>query len=1010
MDKFKLSGELNGQFVTPSPLKNGDLYHGTFEINADLFGFISVGVEWKINDRSTDWKCFGKFSKLVAGMRVSLFQVNVHLAGSSDWLYEGKHGSILNSSKKFERISIEPSFDFIKDIAQKAKETIKEIGEQCQAMWNAIKNNVKETREEIKKVTDKLCFNPPCLISNLLSTIGSIFSSAGAIFNSIFGRKKKVITFHGYNEFKCTIYKVTIKKCTWRFCSTVGVEYNHDKKCMDQVRVQLLEAKHKEELANWKENVVVININSNKGIQYVINQTAHNLTWFDENDIYIDDIVYDFKVNREDIESKIYYSDRNNFDPNNTTFFDEFDKDITNIFEPFDDTDTEIDLSQVYKNDQELNYTAKVTINTSRLSNLFPGKDNLTVNVSLVANFDFNSEDLLLKTTELLVKQLSDKNSDLINAIFGDNVVISTDLIDAYGMNPPFISLNDPKNPKIYCDDPEIEMFYGDDDNKVIEGLRKHLTPIFVEQIYTKCKSNIENHDIADCFEHETICGATNCRFTRYIFDGCGQKSNEIFEDMVILPRKPYFVKFPDNMPLSCDETKNVTDNISRFVVPEINSGCRNVETDLYYDDTLINENICTEYVYRKWRVEMIGCEKTLFTTRNQKLFVEDKKAPIFIDFPSDKLIDFFDPYGTEHTGVPKVFDSCGHGPSKLNYEDKVHIVNISERIVYRTWLAEDFCGNKRQKTQKITIKNSFKNDLNSNYRNFLLFSFNKTEIFNSLISGSIGSKQTISLINSTIGNDLDFETKCNKEQKWSVLSGSKISMEETIVHGSIKTLSDFDFNLAHSQALELSKYLNNSVKSINIGFEEINCVEKDKNLSEEFPLENYKNSSCSGKKYKQFSINTIDETNLDLDSIKSIKLNGDELVYNVFYFNSPNLIESKEIEISVPETSVVVINFNNLKTTNLNLHKIKFNMNTSIKPSKVIYNFLSEGDILFDDSLGWDSVDGTILAPNSNFIKISKNNSSLSSKRFINGQIFAQNIYIDGVSQPCILFEALIN
>ena len=115
--------------------------------------------------------------------------------------------------------------------------------------------------------------------------------------------------------------------------------------------------------------------------------------------------------------------------------------------------------------------------------------------------------------------------------------------------------------------------------------------------------------------------------------------------------------------------------------------------------------------------------------------------APVFIDFPSDKTIDFFDSYRTEHTGVPRVYDTCGHGPSHLTYSDKVEILNTGERLIRRTWLTQVTCGNKQEKEQKITVKNSFKNDLNSNLKYFLMFSFNQTQISNSTIYGPIGSK-----------------------------------------------------------------------------------------------------------------------------------------------------------------------------------------------------------------------------------------------------------------------------
>ncbi len=43
-----------------------------------------------------------------------------------------------------------------------------------------------------------------------------------------------------------------------------------DKACNQQVQLTLLDAKNKEELADWKEEVLTVNMAGNQGYQHVI--------------------------------------------------------------------------------------------------------------------------------------------------------------------------------------------------------------------------------------------------------------------------------------------------------------------------------------------------------------------------------------------------------------------------------------------------------------------------------------------------------------------------------------------------------------------------------------------------------------------------------------------------------------------------------------------------------------------------------------------------------------------
>ena len=156
-----------------------------------------------------------------------------------------------------------------------------------------------------------------------------------------------------------------------------------------------------------------------------------------------------------------------------------------------------------------------------------------------------------------------------------------------------------------------------------------------------------------------------------------------------ILPRKPFFVEFPDNIPVKCDENINVTSTINRFKQPKVNPGCRGMEYNLYYDD-IQDEKVCEQKVYRKWHVERLDCEVELFSLRVQQLYVEDRVAPYFSYFPSDSNVEFFDAYGTKDLDYPRAYDSCGHGPSLITFNDTEKSL---DEIIGNSTLTANICS-----------------------------------------------------------------------------------------------------------------------------------------------------------------------------------------------------------------------------------------------------------------------------------------------------------------------------
>lgn len=363
------------------------------------------------------------------------------------------------------------------------------------------------------------------------------------------------------------------------------------------------------------------------------------------------------------------------YNPADTSFIDLFDKEFAQTFKPIESVfDFGLNDDDVYVSTQDLHICTDLNGGAKRLLATTKGKENFHTNFTTEVEFDFRSSNSLNKSIENMLDDLVDLKSPLMLTIQGDNWGNTDDLQDAVGMSPPIISLFKPINPTIFCDDPEIDPYYNDDEqaDKMMDVLKKYLTPIKIEQSYRSCRGFFDYIDLPECEEDEEICGATLCKFTRFIYDDCGQKSNELIEKIRILPRKPTFRNFPENFATECNENMNVTENESRFVIPfPINTGCRGVYASIRYEDELVRGTKCTHTVYRTWIAERDGCENTLFSVRSQRIFIEDKQPPRFSEFPSDKVLGFFQSFGPEHTGTPKIFDGCGHGPSKLTYSDK---------------------------------------------------------------------------------------------------------------------------------------------------------------------------------------------------------------------------------------------------------------------------------------------------------------------------------------------------
>ena len=515
----------------------------------------------------------------------------------------------------------------------------------------------------------------------------------------------------------------------------------------------------------------------NLGFQYVLDEIAKKRAESDNNiftekDFEFSDIIYQIS-NTSSLYSKSSPSTK--FNPHNQSFITNFETIIANIFKPLDLVDEDFDTSQIYENTKNLNLKSLIHIKMLRLSNLFKGKEELNANLTLPIQLDFSSLSKLEDNAhDYLIDFLAGNKQIFYKSILGNNVGITEDLKDAFGMTPPIISIKVKTNAtSIYCDNPLIDDVYDQDESKIVDRLKLHfLTRITIDDIYKKCDQNIEYVNDYECVPYENVCHAVVCHFKRYIYDGCKQKSNVVDESVIILPRSPYFIEFPDNIGVSCDESANAT----RYIMPKVNPGCRGSLYALFYNDKLDNRK-CEQKIYRKWRAEIFECENELFDTRVQQLYVQDKLPPIFTSFPADKRVEFFEAYGTENNlEYPRAYDKCGHEPSIITYNDTLFKLATGKRTINRVWSVSDACGNKYEQIQKIHVENMIENCAKWDFRKYLTYSFTSLNLTEAVVRGEIGSRDEITLLNTQVF-DQDFKNYQCTNLEFKVISANPISL-----------------------------------------------------------------------------------------------------------------------------------------------------------------------------------------------------------------------------------------
>ena len=447
--------------------------------------------------------------------------------------------------------------------------------------------------------------------------------------------------------------------------------------------------------------------------------------------------------------------------------------------------------------------------------------------------------------------------------------------------------------------------------------------------------------------------------------------------------------------------------------MPDINPGCRNILFDVKYTDQVQDSEACHETLYRKWRVEMVGCESTVYNVRTQKIFIEDKQAPQFTSFPSDRQVQFFDLYGSQELGTPNVYDACGHGPSRVEYSDRIADSTHGLSKVERTWSAEDTCGNRASRVQNILI---FNNDTEKNteydYRNFNLYSFNQIRgMKQSEIEGRVASKEKFTLVDSTVGevatlasNVSSYKTQCfNKKTKYMAMSENEIGLENSIVNGPVFSSGknkSLHFEKYTLDALSLSNFLNSSIRSLIKGPSKLVCVENLVDSRKVYAIRNYLGSTCTSIEFQLSHVNAIDASKFDSTSEYNLNLVGTQVVYNTFYLKDYALLKS--LSMHIPRDSYAIINMELKENVVFDSPSSLFITNVD-RPDNVLFNFLNKTkSIVFKSDLNERSsmLYGSILAPN---VDVSVNYGNQTLLHY--GQLFARNLDLNNYVQFCNQF-----
>ena len=178
--------------------------------------------------------------------------------------------------------------------------------------------------------------------------------------------------------------------------------------------------------------------------------------------------------------------------------------------------------------------------------------------------------------------------------------------------------------------------------------------------------------------------------------DDCGNSSTATQHVVVRDTKAPVFTSVPGDLQLSCGQPVPPPANVSAT------DNC-DTQVNVQFSEQVNTTGNCdvTPALVRKW-VATDNCGNT--AVHEQKIYIQDNAAPLFIGVPSDATVEC-DQVPAPWT--PVVQDACDQD-IQVNYTQQVIQGNCpGNYTLVRTWLATDDCGNQSTAKQNITVRDT---------------------------------------------------------------------------------------------------------------------------------------------------------------------------------------------------------------------------------------------------------------------------------------------------------------
>mmetsp|Transcript_6388 Transcript_6388/g.12042 ORF Transcript_6388/g.12042 Transcript_6388/m.12042 type:complete len:1804 (-) Transcript_6388:97-5508(-) len=523
--------------------------------------------------------------------------------------------------------------------------------------------------------------------------------------------------------------------------------------------------------------------------------------------------------------------------------------------------------------------------------------------------------------------------------------------------------------------------------------------------------------------------GCTNDVFS-YEFeftDCCGNEAEPLLFNVEVEKVPPTIISQPGEL----DTVQDCLNNIHPDVIgsPEFLPGCPGSEPDIsFIDVSTFDSNTCQTTIVRTYSIN----ECSLSEDYIQTITLENKHPPIWDFFPADVRMPVFAAYGTEETGFPTAFSSCGAGPVTIDYNDLVENGDcLSEMIIKRTFRATDICGNESLKTQIIVIGNKpldlplgLKKSLYHVYAGEYLLVNEKLEQETDCVLTS-----TKCGMGTLFTNDLDV-CKCDGLDEFFEYENylKSIQMEGSLDVGQSQVSCTCDVDDATCTVS--SDIENEVIYGVQIVKSPGSCetVASSPDNVNKGTIKVRENQICPPDLHDRPAKSRIFDTPLKRQNkktifnfknpmteehmiCKSIMLVGSNDVYNMFEL-SIEALGKATVSISVPETSIVLVNLIPGEFNEMNYVPVTVDpqvngtiLNDNIHPSKILWNAPFPFDLKIPKRTTPYHFHGTLLGRRGEVridrqLEVHKNS--------WNGQLFANRIDAEDTDFVCAPFIGL--